>query len=186
MIYMRTFLALPIEESLKEYIGKKIEFYKKNISSKVKWVENDNLHFTIFFFGEIEDKIIPELIKVIDINSRNFKQIKITLNNISFFPNEKNPRVIFFSLKEGEKEMKEIYDTLFNPFSKIITMKKEEFKSHLTIGRVKQGLNEQEIGFLIKDNIEQKKSILKKITLFQSTLTPKGPIYKPIKDFPLF
>ena len=63
---MRTFLALPIEENLKDEISKKIDYFKKNISSRIKWVERENLHFTIFFFGEIEEKQSTEIIKIIE------------------------------------------------------------------------------------------------------------------------
>lgn len=180
---MRTFLALPIEENLKEAVTNKIDHFKKNISSRVKWVEKENLHFTIFFFGEINEKKVDNIIKVVE--SKKFKKIKILLNGISFFPEEKNPRVIFYELKEGEKEIKEIYNDLYLPLSKIIKLKKENYIAHLTIGRVKDKSNEKDIKLLKEDKFEFKNSFLNKIIFFESKLTPQGPIYKPIKEFTL-
>lgn len=180
---MRTFLALPINDELKITVSKKIDLFKKNITSRVKWVEDDNLHFTIFFFGEIDEKSCNEIIKILDLNKKSFKKIKIVLDKISFFPDEKNPRVIFFDLKEGEKEIKEIYENLFDSFSKFLKIKKEVYKAHLTIGRVKERLNENDIKFLIQMNTEFKTSFLNKLILFESKLRPEGPIYTPIKEF---
>lgn len=180
---MRTFLALPIEENLKEVLYQKVEYFKKNITSRVKWVEKENLHFTIFFFGEIDERQRDDIIKIV--NSKNFKKIRITLNSISYFPSEKNPRVIFYKLKEGEEKIKEINDAFFEPFSKILRLKKEDFKAHLTIGRVKEKLDEKDIKFLKEDKFEFKISFLNKIIFFESILRPEGPIYKPIKEFPL-
>ncbi|HRU74530.1 MAG TPA: RNA 2',3'-cyclic phosphodiesterase, partial [Caldisericia bacterium] len=180
---MRTFLALPIEENLKDEISKKIDYFKKNISSRIKWVERENLHFTIFFFGEIEEKQSTEIIKIIEDKKDKFKKIKILFDNISFFPDDKNPRVIFYQLKEGEKEIKEIYDTLFDPFSKITKLKKEDFKAHLTIGRIKERIDERDLKILKEDKSEFKVSYLNKITFFESKLTPQGPIYKPLENF---
>mgnify|MGYP005831495927 CR=1 FL=1 len=180
---MRAFLALPIEENLKEAVYQKIEFFRKNITSRVKWVEKENLHFTIFFFGEIDEKKKNEIIKIAE--SKNFKKIKICLNSISYFPSDKNPRVIFYKLKEGEEKIKEIYDTFFEPFSKILRLKKEDFKAHLTIGRVKERLDEKDIKFLKENEFEFKTSFLYKIILFESILKPEGPIYNPIKEFHL-
>jgi len=182
---MRTFLALPIEESLKDLISKKIDYFRKIITSRVKWVERENLHFTIFFFGEIDEKNSNDIIKIIDSKNKKFKKVKILLDDISFFPDEKNPRVIFYKLKEGEKEIKEIYDELFEPFAKIIKLKKEEFKAHLTIGRVKDKFDEKDIKILIEDKTDFKVSFLNKLTFFESKLTPQGPIYKPIKEIAL-
>ncbi|MGB9749589.1 MAG: RNA 2',3'-cyclic phosphodiesterase [Caldisericia bacterium] len=182
---MRTFLALPIEENLKDLISKKIDYFRKIVTSKVKWVERENLHFTIFFFGEIDEKNSNEIIKIIDSKNKKFKKVKILLDNISFFPDEKKPRVIFYKLKEGEKEIKEIYDELFEPFSKIIKLKKEEFKAHLTIGRVKDRIDEKDIKILIEDKTDFKVSFLNKLTFFESKLTTQGPIYKPLKEIVL-
>lgn len=180
---MRAFLALPIEESLKEAVYQRIEIFRKNITSRVKWVEKENLHFTIFFFGEIDEKIKDNMINLV--KSKNFKKIKICLNSISYFPSDKNPRVIFYKLIEGEEKIKEIYVTFFEPFSKIINLRKEDFKAHLTIGRVKERLDEKEIKFLKEDKFEFKTSFLNKIILFESILRPEGPIYNPIKEFHL-
>jgi len=180
---MRTFLALPIEKEIKKEINNYIEKFKKEIKSRVKWVEEENLHFTIFFFGEIDIDKVEKIVKLIESNKNRFKNILVQIDKISFFPNEKHPRVIFLDISQGEIEMRNIYETLFPELSKVLKIKKEEFIPHLTIGRVKDIIFEDDIKKLINETINIKPFYLKKLTLFESKLTPNGPIYKSIKDF---
>lgn len=79
--------------------------------------------------------------------------------------------------------MKLIYETLFPDLNKVLKLKKEEFIPHLTIGRVKDTLFEEDIKKLLNEKFEIKPFYLNKITFFESKLTPEGPIYKSIKDF---
>ncbi len=182
---MRTFLALPIDKDTKKKINAYIEKFKKEIKSKIKWVEEENLHFTIFFFGEIDNNISQKIINLIETKRVNFKPFKVEIKSISFFPNEKNPRVIFLDISKGEKEMKEIYNSLFPDLNKILKLKKENFVPHLTIGRVKDILFEEDIKKLTSEKFDIKEFLINKITFFESKLTPERPIYKSIKDFDL-
>jgi 2'-5' RNA ligase len=105
------------------------------------------------------------------------------LKGISFFPNTKNPRVIFFDVSKGANEMKNIYEILYPEINKITRIKKESFVPHLTIGRIKDILFEDDIKILINEKIDIREFLINKITFFESKLTPEGPIYKSIKDF---
>jgi 2'-5' RNA ligase len=180
---MRTFLALQIDKETKKKVNSYINRFKNEIKSRVKWVEEENLHFTIFFFGEIDINISQKIINVIDANKRNFKPFKVELKGISFFPNTKNPRVIFFDVSKGANEMKNIYEILYPEINKITRIKKESFVPHLTIGRIKDILFEDDIKILINEKIDIREFLINKITFFESKLTPDGPIYKSIKDF---
>ncbi|MCX8095177.1 MAG: RNA 2',3'-cyclic phosphodiesterase [Caldisericia bacterium] len=180
---MRAFLALPIDNETKKEINILIEKFKKEIKGKVKWVEEENLHFTIFFFGEIDNNKAQKIINTVDIYKTKFSKFKVEIKKISFFPNEKSPRVIFLDITQGTDEMKKIYEILFPDLNKILHLKKENFVPHLTIGRVKDILFEEDIKKLLNEKIEINPFYLNKITLFESKLTPEGPIYKSIKDF---
>ena len=180
---MRTFLALPLEKETKKEVFSYIEKFKREIKGRVKWVEEENLHFTIFFFGEIDNDKAKKVIDAIEKNKSNFNKFKVEFKKISFFPNEKSPRVIFLDISQGEKEMRDIYDSLYPDLNKILKLKKEEFVPHLTIGRVKDSLLEEDIKRLINKKIEIKPFYLNKLTFFESILRSEGPIYKSIKDF---
>jgi len=61
------------------------------------------------------------------------------------------------------------------------------FSSHITIGRLRSSLNRQKLVKVLLDlqpNFEKegKEFLVTKITLFKSTLTPKGPIYDVLKE----
>lgn len=178
---MRTFLALPIKEDIRRKLGIFVRSVRGRIKSRVKWVEEENLHFTIFFFGEIDRKQVERIGSVIDKKNPDFKKFNVKLKDISFFPDERRVRVIWFGIDEGEKGMKLIYSTLYPEFSKFLKLKKENFIPHLTIGRAKFGLKEEEVQILKEKRINLPSFTIDKLILFESKLTPKGPIYTPIK-----
>lgn len=179
---MRSFLALPIRDNVRAKVKSFVEDVKKGIRSRVKWVEEDNLHFTIFFFGEIDKEDVNRIESVINEKIPLIKKFNVRLRGVSFFPNEKRVRVIWIEVEEGGEEMKFIYLTLYPEFSRFLKIRKENFIPHLTIGRAKMGLTDREVSLFKTDPVFPYFTI-DKIVLFESKLTPKGPIYTPIKKF---
>ena len=60
--------------------------------------------------------------------------------------------------------------------------KEQQFVPHLTLGRVRSERNSNELITLLKkyDNVEIGKMKIESITLFQSVLSPNGPVYKEV------
>ena len=50
----RTFIAVPVpvEEPLRKLLG---ELRHTFCEDKIKWIEPENLHLTLFFFGDTDD-----------------------------------------------------------------------------------------------------------------------------------
>ena len=180
---MRTFLALPIREDVRKRVNSFVKEVSKRIKSRVKWVEEENLHFTIFFFGEVEERQVERIESVINGKIHLLKKFNVRLNGLSFFPNERRVRVVWIGVKEGSDEMKSIYSTLYPEFSRFLKIRKENFVPHLTIGRAKFGLNESEVKLLKEENLTTSSFTIDRLVLFESKLTPKGPIYTPLRSF---
>jgi len=60
--------------------------------------------------------------------------------------------------------------------------KESQFVPHLTLGRVKSGRNKNELLVLLRKlgEVEIGKMKIDKLVLFQSKLSPKGPVYEEI------
>ena len=97
---MREFLAIEIEEFLKNNIQKTQETIKNTDSCKVNYVKTENIHLTLKFFGEINDKQEKQIIKIIEKTIENYKQYTIKLAKIGAFPNINRPRVIWTGIKD--------------------------------------------------------------------------------------
>jgi 2'-5' RNA ligase len=122
-----------------------------------KWVEGYNLHLTHYFIG--------------DANAEDYK-IKLDI------PNED---IIIKNLSMFDKKV-----LFFNAYSKNINainkqFNKNSFKPHITLCRIKS-INDEKFFDEIK-KIDFSYKVKFEVYLYQSILTPKGPIYKKIYKY---
>lgn len=181
---MRLFLAIDIPENLKNIIDKEIDFLKRDYPN-FTWVPKENFHITLFFFGdtdriEIIDKKIKELIY--DQNS-----FHLFASGADLFIHRKI--VIFINFRREKRieilanKIKKTFDPLFNKnFNKNINKK---FIPHLTIARAKIPSKQQY--FLLKKRLSSltidASFLVKNISLYQSIISGKRPVYKKIKTY---
>jgi 2'-5' RNA ligase len=183
---MRCFLAIEIPDEIKE----KIILLQKEIekcNADLKFVERENLHLTIKFFGDVNDEKLLEIEKAIENAINKIKEFEIEISSIGVFPNFNYLRVIWLSVSEGKKEIFLLHELLEKEFERIGIKKDKEFEAHLTIARVRSARNKEALIKKIKElsNSYFGKFIVKEIKLKESNLTPKGPIYHDIKTFQL-
>lgn len=185
---MRTFIAIELPQKIINSLAA-IQNRLKNTQGDVKWVSPENIHLTLKFLGEVDDKKIEKIIQVLEDTAKDNNSFFIRLSDLGAFPKINFPRVIWVGIDRGDNETKGIVISLEEKLQKLgIPKEKRPFSSHITIGRVRSGLNREK---LVKElNILQEKNLLQenlefltaKVTLFKSTLTPKGPIYEILKE----
>jgi len=179
---MRTFIALDLTEETKQELTRLQSGLKKS-QADVKWVNPQNIHLTLKFLGEISEQQVNQVKEVLDRISSQFKPYEITLSGIGAFPKVENPRVIWVGIESGKNETKKIAEILSVELEKAGFQKEDrEFKSHLTVGRVRSPKNKDNLKTAIQSISfsPQAKIPIDYITLYQSTLTPQGPIYIPL------
>lgn len=182
----RTFLAIktPISKQTAEFI-QNIKFALKD--EKIKWVEDWNLHITLFFIGDIDENIIDEISNKLTNNLGGIKSFNLICEGVGVFKNVYKPKVIWFGIRQSEDltNLKLAVDKVISSFG--FTIEERDFKPHLTIGRVKFIKNKDKI----KDILEKYKEIevqnfsINEVIFYESKLTPKGPVYEVLKKFPL-
>jgi len=187
----RCFLAIDLESVL---IGKIEEIQKefKQTTNNIKYVEKENLHFTLKFFGNInKNKInnITEATNKVLANiktdtTNNPKETQLTLKGIGTFPNKNYMKILWIGT-ENNRFLNNLQKELDLEFEKLGFKMEKNFKTHLTIGRIRNLKNKKEF----KSKIEELKNIkigtmsISKISFKMSELTPTGPIYSNIKVF---
>lgn len=176
---MRAFIAFPLPEEVKTVLGR-IRGLFEPAGKSVKWVYYENLHVTIKFLGNINKESLPGITSVIDAAGKKFSPIAAEINRFGFFPNAKNPRVLFAGLNK-EPELREIAVYIENGLNiPGVTKTDKPFKAHITLARFKNRGN-------IPMFLENSKTItldetvnMENIVLYKSTLTPTGPVYEKI------
>jgi 2'-5' RNA ligase len=156
----------------------------KNIGSYLKLVEPENIHITIKFLGETEERLINDINKIIKNSIKNINSFNIKLQGTGVFPNQNYIKVIWVGLKNAEN-IEMISKGIDESLSKLgFTREKRGFSPHLTIARVKSAKNKERLLRIIEKykDVEFADFKVDSIKLKKSELTPKGPIYTTLLD----
>lgn len=186
MSQVRAFLAIDLDDDLKPKIHKIIKQFKQT-DANIKYVELNNLHLTLKFFGDIDTEGLSVLEEKIANAVSEFDQFKIKIKGCGAFPNNSHIKVIWIGIDE-DLLIRQLHDKLDGEFSKLGFYKDRKFSTHLTIGRMKSAKNKNQVKSIIEElkDIEIGEMIVDKISLKKSTLTPSGPIYEDLKVFELW
>lgn len=183
--FLRVFVAVKVcSPDILERI-RRLQDELQNAGLKAKMVEEENMHLTLQFIGEIP----YEKVSLIQNNLHEVKSspFSISFEGVGAFPNVRNPRVIWIGVKTGSDELTSLARMVMQAVMKSrVRVESEEFTPHLTIARVKAPIN-SEVRKILENNGttyfgEQE---VTKFYLIKSTLTPKGPIYTVIEEYPL-
>lgn len=175
---MRMFIAIDCNN--KEQISNLQQMILNSIPSinwkMLKAVDQQNLHFTLFFFGEVDDKRV-ELIKN-KMNEITFQSFDIIYRQIGAFPSFKFPKVLWIGLDEySTKKLISIFEIVKFKMEQIGFKPDKEFKPHLTLFRVKKPIANIQ-NYLIKyTNFIAGSDKIDKIHLKKSELFQSGPMY---------
>jgi 2'-5' RNA ligase len=183
---LRLFIATDPDAILKERMEDVVVSLKAP-NDGVKWVRLDGIHLTIKFFGNIDEKEIPNISEVSNSILKGVGDIKLKIRGLGTFPGGNRPRVIWVGIG-GEvdrlaKVKGDIEDALYD-----LGYPKEErsFNPHLTLGRVKGRLPVM-ILEKIKEmrDVEVGDMVVGGFHLFKSDLRPTGAVYTPLEYYSL-
>ncbi len=185
MSQIRSFLAIDLDDDLKPEINKIIKEFKKT-GANIKYVDLNNLHFTLKFFGDIDTEGIDLISEKIKKTITDFEPFNIKITGCGAFPNKNHVKVIWIGV-EADELLTQLHDKLDKQFATIGFDKDKKFSTHLTIGRMKSAKNKKQVKEVIEEfeDMEIGDMNVSSIALKKSTLKPAGPIYENLKTYDL-
>jgi 2'-5' RNA ligase len=184
---IRSFLAIELPATVQAKIGK-IEEAAKATSADVRWVSPGKIHFTLKFFGNIEESKVDSIVAAIQGPIGAAKPFQLSVRGTGAFPNLKNPRVVWIGLVDLEGRLAALQKEVESSLEKIgFEPEDRPFRPHLTLGRVKTSRGRDELIRIVEKYREEEIGTLQveKIVLFKSDLTPTGPIYTSLREIKL-
>lgn len=174
-LFVATMVSFPREE---------FSFIKREIASlgiEGKWVEENNLHFTYKFLGDVSVFFIPEIEKRLEKELSLIEKRIVQLKGVGVFPDVKTARVLWIGVEGGLTDIKLAIDNALEPFS--FEREKRKFQPHVTLMRIKRLRHRTKFSYFLS-KLRDKKFLemeVKQVYLIESVLTSEGPLYKPLK-----
>lgn len=178
---MRLFVALELDERTRSGILEVVE----ELSSRhknAKFVGPENLHFTLKFLGEVDEKDVTAVEGAIAKSVGSTKPFKLHVHGLGYFGSRRFAKVVWVGTHEGRDEMVRLASELESSLS---SFRKDERppSPHITICRPKgetlkliedvEKMKSRDFGFMEANSIKLKKS----------ALTPQGAVYGDVKEF---
>ena len=170
---MRLFTCVWVPDALRE----KIEKFKQemvNLPIKAKFVETDNLHFTVTFLGETNEEGLPDLKNRLDESVKKINKFSVKIEELKLIPNENYIRVVGVKVKDSEK-MANLIKSVAN-----LIGGKYYLEQKITLCRLKNVFDKKQLKIFIETNKNVKigEFQVNAVCLVRSTLTKSGPIYE--------
>ncbi|MHC4130668.1 MAG: RNA 2',3'-cyclic phosphodiesterase [Planctomycetota bacterium] len=187
---MRVFIAIDINEEIRASIRNLQGELKREAGvgkREVKWVEPTNIHLTLKFLGEIRDEEVVDVCKIVESVVGRHNSFKLSVESLGYFGG-RSARVCWIGVGEGKEALCQLQKELEAEFEKGGWPKEERaFTGHLTVCRIKNvraGQRIAEVSATYKDFKAGFVSV-DSVKVYQSELTPKGPIYSALGRYSL-
>lgn len=182
---MRLFVAVEIEDpaTLTNIIRFRDSVLACSNNRGFKGVEDENIHITIRFIGEVPDPYVKDVSKCIEKVS-DIPKFDIHVKGVGAFPNVSRPRVIWVGISEGTKYLKKIRDILEPCLRSYAKPDHTEFHPHITVARVKGRFDRACLANVMHtfEDFDFGSFTVTKVVLKRSILRPQGPLYIDVKS----
>ena len=178
-VEMRLFVGVPLPKNIKDELFSVQKMFKGDVA-KIKLVNKKNLHLTLKFFGNVEEKYLGEIIN--RLKRIKFKSFEANLAHFGDFSRSKHSKVLWVGLSPENKVVnlqQKIDSEFLDLFSEDM-----KFRSHLTLGRVKFIKKSEKFSEIVESvGVDSKSFLIDSFCLIESKLTKDGPIYNILETF---
>ena len=145
MSRLRTFIAVDPGKTIRARLVSLQESLAR-AGSAMKWVEPENLHVTLLFLGEVDNRNVPDVCRAVSACCREIEAFEMTVGGVDCFGSPRRPRTVWAGLIEGGPELVALHDAAPGAAAArlglLSALKIRPFTPHITLGRVKGERND--------------------------------------------
>ena len=184
---IRCFLAVELSDELAGPVGQLIHQLAPD-GPGVKWVEPENLHLTLKFFGDIDELETYDIAKCVSRAIQGTEPFAIRLRGVGAFPGRDRPRTLWVGVEEGKEQLGALQASVENGLGELgYPREARRFEPHLTVGRVRDKVGQRELVSALRrcQEFDCGRAQIDEVVLFSSQLYRSGPVYTRIATCPL-
>jgi 2'-5' RNA ligase len=186
-VLMRCFVALALPPPLRKLLVQ-VQDALRRADADVKWVEEDNLHLSLKFLGDVDEEPLAKLKGILSVEALRWPAMGLDYSGVGAFPDHGAPRVVWAGCGGELEKLAGLAAAIERSAEQVgVPRERHPFVAHLTIGRVRSDRNLKRLQSAIENQREVPlgRDEVRGFVLFKSTLTPKGPVYEALATFPL-
>jgi 2'-5' RNA ligase len=139
MAKTRTFVAVEAIDGVHAQAQAAIERLRPT-ASNVKWVEPENLHWTLQFLGDLKDEELAEVCRRVQKVVAGVEPFSMTASGVGAFPKRDRPKVLWLGANEGSDQFTALQAKVETNLEGMgFRGENRQFVPHLTLGRVGPG-----------------------------------------------
>ncbi|MCF7822940.1 MAG: RNA 2',3'-cyclic phosphodiesterase [Candidatus Marinimicrobia bacterium] len=186
MTTVRTFLAIPLPDTLMSYLA----WFTDSIRNKldlINWIKADNLHITLSFLGDTKIENIEEHGNALSHCIEKCEPVKLGTTDTGIFPHANDPRVLWVGTAPYDASFISLAMSIRNGLMELgYHLDNRKFQPHITLGRVKSISRKSTfIHDFLSTEVRDTQFVADEVKWFKSTLTPSGAIYEELETFKL-
>ncbi len=183
---MRSFIAIELPETTKLSLAELQQEFK-NCGTDIRWVKPENIHLTLKFLGNIEEKNVSSIVKKIEGACNKYTAFSLEISGVGVFPNTKSPRVLWVGVI-GNEVFNGLQQEIESGMASLgFQRENRKFIPHLTLGRFKssQGKGALLDKIQLYENNRFGLIDVMSISLMRSDLSPAGARHTRIAEVSL-
>jgi 2'-5' RNA ligase len=179
MSSVRTFLAIPLPQQLKDSIAA----IQRNLKAQIpaaRWTRPENLHLTLHFFGETTQETLEKIkVSVLSVK-RCQRPFPVEVKGLGAFPNLHRPRIIWLDL-EPKDQLRQLHGNCNRALRLAgVATESRPYSPHLTISRLRQPQPDLTDLFNAVGHTRVGQLPVDKLVLFESRLHADGAEHVPL------
>lgn len=183
---MRAFLAIALPDDVKLRLTEAIQRLAP-AAVDVTWCKRDQLHLTLAFLGEVSPAILPHVTAAAERVCSALPAFTCRAYGLGYFGTKRNPKVLWAGV-DLAPELEALHEGLWTQLKKFgYENKEDEFRPHITLGRCREAARNHPLvkAMDADDSVDFGEWEAKRITLYESRLTPQGAQYRNLAHIAL-
>jgi 2'-5' RNA ligase len=183
---VRTFIGLFPPPEIQQVIADACASARQEKSS-LRWEATHKLHVTLKFLGDIAAEKIPPLKSALEYALSDSVAASVSLQRFGFFPNEREPRIVWVGPDIGENEAVSVLAARIEEACAAAGFERERhpFRPHITVARVKNRISPALITMIENATLHELKFDSNIVAVMRSDLQPVGSLYTTQFTIPL-
>lgn len=139
MMKRRIFIAINLPEEVKKELQ---PYQSKWPELPVRWTKLDNVHITLVFIGDVGDKGVVEVSRIVKEVTSRHSPFPVHLAKVCYGPTDKMPPRMIWAVGDRSQEFTLLRDAIEKSLLALphihFPQAKREFTPHITLGRMRQ------------------------------------------------